>query len=119
MKRLASAVLLTLSTASTASAEATAVNSQEADVSCFVATLTLLESPDPNIRTAGQAGMMYWLGKLDGAAPNLDLENRVAEIAPTMTQEMIGRELMRCGQEIVVRGREVQEIGARLQERGL
>jgi hypothetical protein len=44
---------------------------------------------------------------------------RIAEIAPTMTREIVARELIRCGGEMMARGREVQEMGARLAARGL
>jgi hypothetical protein len=91
----------------------------DADTSCFVATLTMLESPDPAVSAAGQVALMYWLGKIDGADPTLDLEVRIAEIAPTMTREIVARELIRCGGEMMARGREVQEMGARLAARGL
>lgn len=83
------------------------VDSTEADLSCLVASLHLMNSSVPEQSQAGIASFLYWLGRVDGGAPDLDLETRIAN------------ELVRCGTEMQTRGAEVQAIGDRLQARGL
>jgi hypothetical protein len=109
------ALMLTMPT-TPASADVTTV---DADLRCLVASLTLLNSPVEEQRRAGMGSFSYWLGRVDGGAPNIDLEERIAAVSQSMTQEDVARELIRCGAELMQRGREVQAIGNRLQERGL
>lgn len=91
----------------------------DADLRCLVASLVLVNSTDAQERQAGMGSFSYWLGRVDGAEPNLDLEERIANLSQQMTSEDIARELVRCGSELMARGQEVQRIGNRLQSRGL
>jgi hypothetical protein len=95
------------------------VDSTEADLSCLVASLHLMNSSVPEQSQAGIASFLYWLGRVDGGAPDLDLETRIANLSPAFTNEHLNAELVRCGTEMQTRGAEVQAIGDRLQARGL
>jgi hypothetical protein len=66
---------------------------------------------------AGLSGVaLYYLGRLDGRTPGLDIEKRIREEAATLTQEQFAAEGKRCGQEMEVRGKEIQVLGANLQK---
>lgn len=90
----------------------------DSDLSCFVVTLSMMQSSEPQIRTAGQSAFQYWLGRLDGGDPNFDLEGRLPAAIAAMTPERIASESTRCGQEMIARGNEVQAIGRRMEARG-
>lgn len=94
-------------------------NRTDADVSCLVASLHLMNSAVPEQSQAGLASFLYWLGRVDGGAPGLDLETQIAGLSPSFTDAHLNAELVRCGTEMQTRGAEVQAIGNRLQARGL
>lgn len=118
MKRILAAATLALAL-SIEPAHAMEDTTLEEDLSCLVASLSLIQSPEATTRDNGLKAFMYWLGRVDGAAPTLDLESHVAELASQMTDQTLAAELVRCGNLMIVRGNEVQVIGNRLAERGL
>lgn len=91
----------------------------DADLRCLVASLTLVNSSNPQQRQAGMGSFSYWLGRVDGAQPDIDLEERIATLSQQMTGEDVAREMVRCGTELMARGQEIQRIGNRLQSRGM
>jgi hypothetical protein len=119
MKSALAAVMAGVVMALAAPAKAAEPTTLDQDVSCLVVSLTLISSQDETTRENGLKAFLYWLGRVDGAAPTLDLETRIAEMAQAMTREDTSAELMRCGSVMVERGQEVQAIGGRLAERGL
>ena len=112
MKRIlwAGALMAALGTAPAALAQDAAV---AADVRCIaIAGLAAGQAP---AEQQGQivAGMMYFLGKLDARAPNLD-------IAAAIRLQLVGlqangqAEAQRCAAEVSGRGRALQDIGQKL-----
>jgi len=102
-----------------ASAAAQEADALDADLRCLVVSLVLIGSTEPQQQQAGMGSFFYYLGRVDGARPGHDLEASLAQLAQTMTSEEISQEMVRCGSQLMTRGREVQDIGARLQNRGL
>jgi hypothetical protein len=91
----------------------------EAELSCLVVSLALMQSTDPQQSNSGRMAFLYWLGRLDGGDPSFDIEGRLPATFGVMTQERLATEAMRCGGEMIRRGNEVQAIGRRMEERGL
>jgi hypothetical protein len=88
------------------------------DIRCFIVVAQLSKSDDPAIRDAGRIGSQYFLGRIDGRAPTLDLESAVvAEAASAGTDQRAL--LASCGALMKKRGEEVEAIGARLTARGI
>ncbi|MEZ6023801.1 MAG: hypothetical protein R3C16_10410 [Hyphomonadaceae bacterium] len=114
------AASLGLALAWSAPTPATAIESNRlgADMRCLVASLTLITSSDPEQQRAGFGSFAYWLGRVDGAAPTINLEEEIATLAQSMTQEDVSHELVRCGGELQARGQQVTELGNRLSARG-
>jgi hypothetical protein len=63
------------------------------------------------------SGSMYYLGKVEGRDPDLDLEKLIADEAQKMVPEDMQDELVRCGRELGSRGEEMTSIAARLSAR--
>jgi hypothetical protein len=70
-----------------------------------------------NLKPSLLSGSMYFLGKLQGRDPDLDLESRIAREAQKMAPEDMRDELVRCGNELEDRGAEMNAIASRLSAR--
>jgi hypothetical protein len=85
------------------------------DVRCMVVAAAMAQNTDPNVQNVGLMAGLYYLGKLDGRDPRLDLEARLKqELAQMKPAEMVA-EAQRCGAQLTARGKAMTEIGARLQ----
>jgi len=62
-------------------------------------------------------GSMFYLGKLEGRAPDLDLENRIADEAQNMTADDMKNDLVRCADELRTESVEMKSIAGRLTAR--
>ena len=90
------------------------------DVRCFVLTLQMMQSQNSTEMMAGMMAHSYYLGRIDGRVPDLDLEERVIAELPNMTKpDFFRAEAMRCGQEMAARGQAEKAIGEDLKKRGL
>ena len=97
-----------------AAAPALAENLTQNDVRCAIIAFNMAGSDNPNFRTQGVMGSLYYLGKLDGRTPGLDLEARVRAEVTKMTPEQSKIEGQRCAAELGQRSKALQEMGARL-----
>ena len=78
----------------------------------------MITSPDATQKIAGTMAHSYWLGKIDGRNPQLDLEASVLAEIPAMTnQDLFRAEAVRCGQEMIKRGQAETEIGKDIRRR--
>jgi len=84
------------------------------DVRCLVVAFTLSQSQDANAKQIGEAASAYYLGKLDGRSPGIDLEARLREAIPTVTPDTFMTQLQACGAPLKTRFDEVKAIGDRL-----
>ena len=91
------------------------------DLRCYIVVSSqLMASENPTEKMAAFMAQGYWLGRIDGRAPDLDLEERlIAEFPNTTKSEFFRAEAARCGQEMVVRGKAVSAIGENIRKRGL
>ena len=87
------------------------------DVQCLLATGYLAQNAPEEHRRTALAASTYYLGRLDGRGPSLDLEARfVAEAAAMRGQDV--RELVRaCGALMVERGAAVRAMSQRIRAR--
>jgi len=89
-----------------------------ADLRCFIVGLKLAQNSSPQLQAAGQLAVLYYLGRLDGRAPNFDIENAVVDQMSKMAPKDYATEATRCGQALSDKGQKVTQLGKNLVERG-
>jgi hypothetical protein len=89
------------------------------DLQCFIANTQLQGSPDPQIRTIGMMGGMFFAGKIFGAVPDIDLEAALEKVAREVSTTTPQQTLQRCGKEMEQRGNQIQAVGRKLSAKGL
>ena len=87
------------------------------DVHCFIVAIRMADSKEPAIQTSGLMGQLYWMGKLDGRTPGLDMETAVMAELPKMLGDLFQSESQRCGKELRERGKAEVEMGQDMQKR--
>ena len=74
------------------------------DIRCLAIGLKLASSPDPDDQSVGLLTTMYWLGKLDGVTPRVDLEKQMQDGAFDMKETDEKTEALRCAGALKPRG---------------
>jgi hypothetical protein len=85
-----------------------------ADVRCFISAVSLLQSPNNDVRAAAASSALYYLGKLDGREPGIDLEQVMLAEARKMRSTQLRAETEACGKELSARGAAINAIGRKL-----
>lgn len=88
-----------------------------ADVQCMVVGARLLESADQRQRMSGEMLLTYYLGRIDGRSPNVDLEALMKRVGK-MSESNFRRAATRCGTEFSARGAQIVRIGKSLSQLG-
>jgi hypothetical protein len=118
MKRLLLAAgLLTAGMGALAMAGPAFADPNTDDVHCFIVAIKLADSTVPALQTSGLIAQLYFMGKLDGRAPGLDMETLVMAELPKMLGDLYQSEAMRCGKEMAERGKAEVEMGKDMQKR--
>ena len=122
--RLTSIVLLALPLTLAGASPASAAESTN-DVRCLVAISRLVDINAETKQLSQEAaqmtsllGTMYFMGKLEGRDPRLNIENAMVAEATKMTVEQLQSELIRCGGEMRAIGQKWDDIGKNLVKRG-
>jgi hypothetical protein len=89
-------------------------NDQTRDVRCLLAAVAMMNSPNNTIRAAAATSALYYLGRVDGREPHLDLEKLLAQQSQQISPTDLVAESKRCGQELSTRARILSTIGQRL-----
>ena len=93
------------------------------EVRCFVALMISADVENSNrdkpVAEAMLVGAHYYLGRLDGRVPALDLEEAVAAEVETSRAETNGEIIHSCIKAMLPRLKEVEAIGKRLEKRGI
>ncbi|HEY8617908.1 hypothetical protein [Phenylobacterium sp.] len=110
MSRLAIMVALALGAAGAASANEADTT---ADVRCLV-VVSAMASASPEQQSSAMMAALYYLGRIDGRTPALDLEARLIQETGRFAPKDMAAEGKRCGAHLMSRGTRLQEIGARL-----
>jgi hypothetical protein len=88
------------------------------DVRCLVVSMAVLELGGQTGQSAGMMSALYFLGRLDGREPDLDLENSLIDEISAMKPADVRVEAVRCGGQLAMRGKILQNVGQHLMERG-
>jgi len=95
------------------------------DVRCLIAVSRLVDInaetkqlSEEAAQTTALLGTMYFMGKLEGRDPRLNIENAMVAEATKMTVEQLQSELIRCGGEMRSIGQKWDDIGKNLVRRG-
>jgi hypothetical protein len=90
-----------------------------ADIQCLVVGARLGSSPDQLKRHSAQMLLTYFLGRLDGRSPGLDLLSLIPEQANKLSLSTdFADAAQRCGSELTARGAELVRIGKSLGQLG-
>src|SRR4051812_35429325 len=81
------------------------------DVRCFLAASSMMSSDKPELKMFGSMAAQYFLGRIDGREPGVDIEAITVEEGPSMTQADVSALLRSCGALMQKRGNEIQAIG--------
>lgn len=93
-------------------AEASPLDAKDiADVQCVIIGARLSGSPNQSRSQSGEMLMLYFLGRLDGRSPNMDLQTLIEREAKKMTSSDFKHAAQRCGAEFSARGAEIVRIG--------
>ena len=86
------------------------------DVRCLVAVVSLTASEDTEVKLAGLLGSQYFLGRIDGRDPDLDIEAAIRQEQSHLDEAEISSLLRSCGQLMQDRGEALEAIGNRLDQ---
>ncbi len=95
-------------------AEATGSARLDESVRCFAVTSMLMTMDDPETKNVGQMGGLYFMGRLDGALSDKDLEDRLFAFSQDLPNQDLQKLLAHCGDIMKVRGTAMQDIGSRV-----
>ncbi len=88
------------------------------DVRCVVVGIRVSAAPDAAQHSAGLMLSLYYIGRLDGRAPTLNIEDLIIQQITTMTGADFSSEAKRCGASLTAKGQEITHIGKDIIDRG-
>lgn len=88
-----------------------------ADIRCVIVGMQLSGMVSPQ-QSSGILLTWYYIGRLDGRAPKLEIEALLIAEANKMTSSDYASETKRCGAGLTERGQQVTQVGKDLIERG-
>lgn len=89
-----------------------------ADVRCVVVGMKMAELADAKAKSSGTLLALYYIGRLDGRAPGLDLEAQILSQMKSLSPAEYKSEAQRCGAELQAEGQKITAIGEDLNKRG-
>ena len=103
--------LLALMAASLAIAPVAATD--KADLRC-IAIFSMMASEMPEEKAGVAGAIMFYIGRIEGRGAGLGLQAELNRVIDELvaSSEMITTEAKRCGNEMVVKGEEVERIGS-------
>ena len=88
-----------------------------ADVRCVVVGMKMAELADTKVKSSGTLLALYYIARLDGRVPGLDLEGQIMNQIKAMTSADYQSEALRCGAELQAKGQKITAIGEALNKR--
>jgi hypothetical protein len=82
-----------------------------ADVRCVAVGMREAELPNSTQKSTGTLLVLYYVGRLDGRNPTLDLEKLLAEQIAKMTDADYAAESRRCSQTLSTKGAQISHLG--------
>ena len=104
----AAAATFVLAAASQAEAQKPDV---DADLRCVAVLSVAITNLQGEQRSGVIAGVMYFIGRIDGIAPDTDLRSELARVSNAMTPALIASEADRCGAILSEKGDVLQNVG--------
>jgi hypothetical protein len=89
-----------------------------ADIRCVVVGMQLSGMANSPQQSRGIVLTWYYIGRLDGRMPKLDIEDLLIKETSKMTASDYASEARRCGASLAEKGQKVTQIGQDLIERG-
>lgn len=86
------------------------------DIRCIVVAMKMSAGGSSAQKASATMITLYYLGRLDGRTPGLNVEGLIAKEAAEMSAAELRSDAARCGRVLVEKGREIQRIGLRLME---
>ena len=93
-----------------------AEDATSSDMRCMIALAAAAQIADDQVKPAMIAGVIYYLGRLDGRTPKLDLGARADAERKGMDANTLNEETARCGAALIARSKTVAEIGQKLRQ---
>jgi hypothetical protein len=87
-----------------------------ADIRCVVVGLKMTAAANTPDQSKGFLLTLYYLGRLDGRAPKLEIENLLIGERGRMTSSDDASEAKRCGAGLMEKGEQITKIGKDLVE---
>jgi hypothetical protein len=88
-----------------------------ADIRCVAVGMKLAGAANSSDQSRGFLLTLYYIGRLDGRVPKLDIENLLIVESSKMSSSDDASEAKRCGAGLVVKGEQITKIGKDLIER--
>jgi hypothetical protein len=82
-----------------------------ADVRCIVVGAKLAGLPDSSHRTVGTMLILYYIGRIDGRQPKLDIRHLIAQEVGKLDSQLLVHESERCQNALAAKGRQIELIG--------
>jgi hypothetical protein len=82
-----------------------------ADVRCVAVGIRSAALPDSREKSTGLLMALYFIGRLDGRNPKVDLEPLLAEQLAKMTAADFAAEATRCGNGLATKGAQITKVG--------
>lgn len=89
-----------------------------ADVQCLVVGSRLAASPDQRVKLSGMMLAIYFLGRIDGRSPTVDLQGLMVQQVKKMSVADLKNAAVRCGAVLSSRGAEITKIGQNVERLG-
>jgi hypothetical protein len=89
-----------------------------ADVRCVVVGLKATAMANSPQQGVGMMVGLYYIGRLDGRVPKLDIEDLIIKELSKMTASDYKAEAKRCGDSLAAKGHQITQIGNDMVERG-
>jgi hypothetical protein len=89
-----------------------------ADIRCVIVGMQLSGMANSPQQSSGILLTWYYIGRLDGRAPKLEIESLLIAEANKMSSSDYASEAKRCGAGLTERGQQVTQVGKDLIERG-
>lgn len=98
----------------------TVVSPDDPDLRCAVIGLAIagMGAGDNQQMQAGTLIALYYIGRLEGRVPGLDLEESIFAVSQNLSPAQIDAERLRCAGEVQAMGETMTDIGRNLQRRG-
>jgi hypothetical protein len=117
MTRLPIAIAMLAGSLSLATAARAADDQTAADVRCLAVAFGMLQSPDPQVKSIAIGASLYFVGRLRGRTPDLDLEAAMVQQVGRMPPEDVRDELQRCSGVLQDEGGKLKAIAEDLKKR--